>query len=269
MTEFIKTDREIRILRDGGYRLAEILQKVIAAAKPGISTWELDKLAEGLILVSGGRPSFKGHQSGSEKKPFPAVLCTSINDELVHGIPKQEKVLQGGDVVGLDVGMQWPTAKTQNIKHKTRGGLYTDMAVTVGVGKVSEEAERLMRVTKESLAIGIKAVRPGARLGDIGFVIQEHLEKNKLGVIRNLAGHGVGYAVHEEPLVPNFGERGTGLELKKGMVLAIEPMATLGDWHIKLAPDGSTYKTADGSLGAHFEHTIAVTADGAEILTIP
>jgi methionyl aminopeptidase len=187
----------------------------------------------------------------------------------VHGLPKKEKVLKAGDVVGLDVGMQWPTAKTQNRKTiKTQSGLYTDMAVTIGIGKVSEEAERLMRITKESLVIGIKAIKPGVKLGDIGFVIQEYLEKNKLGVIRSLAGHGVGYAVHEEPLVPNFGKRGTGLELKKGMVLAIEPMASLGDWELEVAKDGWTFKTKDGSLGAHFEHTISVTADGAEILTI-
>ena len=248
-------------MRDGGHRLAEILQKVIAAAKPGISTWELNKLAEDLILVSGGRPSFKGHQGGSEKKPFPAVICVSINNEIVHGIPKAGEILKNGDIVGLDVGMQWPDGKNQK-------GLYTDMAATIGVGKVSEEAERLMRVTKESLVLGIKAVKPGVQLGDIGFVIQEYLEKNKLGVIRSLAGHGVGYAVHEEPLVPNFGKRGTGLELKKGMVLAIEPMASLGDWKLEIDKDGWTFKTKDGSLGAHFEHTIAVTADGAEILTI-
>lgn len=265
MAEFIKTDKEIEILKEGGGRLAKILVALVGSAKPGISTLDLDRLAESLIFACGGKPSFKGYIS-SEGLAYPHSICASINDEIVHGIPKQEKVLKVGDVVGLDIGMLWPSfAKATSEKP---AGLFTDMAVTIGIGKISKEAKRLMRVTEESLAIGIKAVKPGVKLGDIGFIIQEYLEKNKLGVIKSLAGHGVGYAVHEEPLVPNFGKKGTGLELKKGMVLAIEPMATLGDWRLDLAKDGWTFKTKDGSLGAHFEHTIVVTANGSEILTL-
>lgn len=263
----IKTGEEIKVLREGGRRLAKILALVVKEAKSGVSTLTLDRLAESLILVSDGRPSFKGHQGRSEKEPFPAVLCTSVNDELVHGIPKQESILKEGDILGLDIGMEWPVGQNQKAKSKNQKGLYTDMAVTVGIGKISDEAERLLRVTSEALGIGIREVKPGVRLGDVGYVIQKHLEKNKLAVIRDLAGHGVGYAVHEEPLVPNFGKPGTGLEIKKGMVLALEPMATLGGREIKLASDGWTFKTVDGSLTAHFEHTLAVTENGTEILT--
>lgn len=265
MAEFIKTDQEIKILKEGGRRLAKILAVLVESAKPDISAVYLDRLAEGLIFACCGKPSFKGYRS-REGFEYPYSICVSVNSEIVHGIPKKEKILKEGDVVGLDIGMRWP-AGTKTEADKS-AGFFTDMAVTVGIGRVSKEAERLMRVTQESLAIGIRAVRPGVRLGDIGFVIQDHLEKNKLGVIRNLAGHGVGYKVHEEPLVPNFGKRGIGLELKKGMVLAIEPMASLGDWKLDLDKDNWAFKTKDGSLGAHFEHTIAVTADGAEILTL-
>ena len=260
MVEFVKTKEEIKILKEGGGRLAKILTALVESVKPDISTIELDRLAESLIFTCGGRPSFKGHRS-KEGLIYPCSICVSINDEIVHGIPIKDKILKAGDVVGLDVGMCWPDGKNQK-------GMYTDTAITIGIGKVSAEAESLMRVTGESLAVGIKAVRPGVKLGDVSFIIQNYLEKNKLGVVRSLAGHGVGYAVHEEPLVPNFGKPGTGLELKTGMVLAIEPMATLGGWELEIGKDNWAFVTKDGSLGAHFEHTIAVTADGAEILTI-
>lgn len=267
MSITIKTKQEIAILKEGGRRLAKILASVVKEAKPGVPTLDLNRLAESLIFASGGHPSFKGHQSRSEKKPFPAVLCTSVNDELVHGIPKQESILQEGDILGLDIGMEWSDSQNQKTESKSQKGLYTDMAVTIGIGKISDEAERLLRATSEALDIGMREVKTGARLGDVGHMIQKHLEKNKLAVIRDLAGHGVGYAVHEEPLIPNFGKPGTGLEIKEGMVFAIEPMATLGDWKIKLASDGWTFKTVDGSLAAHFEHTLAVTENGTEILT--
>lgn len=264
MEEFIKTDEEINILRQGGGRLAKTLAVLVEAAQPGISALDLNGLAESLILACGGRPSFKGYRS-KEGAVYPYSLCVSVNDEIVHGVPKKEKVLQEGNVVGLDIGMQWPAFAKATAGKPV--GLFTDMAVTIGIGKVSKEAERLMQLTKASLFLGIKAIKPGARLGDVGFAIQAYLEKNKLGVIRSLAGHGVGYAVHEEPLVPNFGERGKGLELKKNMVLAIEPMASLGDWKLELAKDGWAFRTKDGSLGAHFEHTVVVREDGAEIIT--
>jgi len=257
----IKSSEEIEILREGGKRLAKILAKVIGAAKAGISTWELDRLAENLIFESGGKPSFKGYKLKEARVPYPCTLCTSINDEVVHAIPQKNRFLQEEDIVGLDIGMRWPAGQIQNL------GLFTDMAVTVGIGKISSKAEQLVNLTKEALDIGIKAVRPRAQVGDIGYAIQKHLEKYNFGIVRDLAGHGVGYQVHEEPLIPNYGERDTGPELKEGMVLAIEPMATLGDWKVELQDDEWTFKTRDGSLAAHFEHTVAVTKKGVEILT--
>jgi len=244
-------------LREGGRGLAQILQKIIEAVKPGISTYELDRLAESLIFEFGGVSSFKGYRAKKIKAPYPASLCISINDEVVHGVPRKDRILRGGDIIGLDIGMKWPR----------KGGLYTDMAVTIGVGKISPEAERLIRLTKEALDIGVATIRQGVHIGDISHVIQKHFEKHKLGIVRDLAGHGVGYKVHEEPLIPNFGQAGTGPILKEGMVLALEPMATLGDWRITLKDDGWTFKTADNSLAAHFEHTIVVIAAGARVLT--
>lgn len=256
MNATIKTKEEIEILQEGGKRLAKILAAIIEAVKPDVSTLYLDRLAESLIFKSGGKPSFRGHRS-KEGLVYPNSLCVSRNDEVVHGIPNSATILKKGDVVGLDIGMRWPAQK----------GLFTDTAVTVGIGKISKDARRLLRATNEALDIGIQEIKPGVRLGDVSCVIQKYLEKNKLGIVRDLAGHGVGYEVHEEPLIPNFGKPGTGLEIKEGMVFAIEPMATLGDWKIKLAPDGWTFKTVDGSLAAHFEHTVAVFKNGAEVLT--
>lgn len=291
MAVTIKTNEEIGLLREGGKRLAEVLRKVAEAARPGISTHELDFLGEQLIHKAGGTPSFKGYRAKGGGRPYPASLCVSVNDEIVHGIPRKDFKLKEGDLVGLDIGMWWPACaiascqspivnsaiqEQRKIKQqsqiangkKPHGALCTDMAITVGVGKISKEAERLLRVTKESLAIAIAAVRSGARVGDIGATVEAHLKKDKLGIIRDLAGHGVGYEVHEDPLIPNFGKRGTGIELKENMVIALEPMATLGDWRVVLADDQWTFKTIDGSLGAHFEHTMAVTESGAEVLTI-
>ncbi len=277
---YIKTPEEIAVLREGGKRLAKILQEMMGAVKAGVSAFELNKLAEGLIFQSGGEPSFKGYKSKKSEKPYLYATCISINDEVVHAVPRADKILKDGDVVGLDIGMLWPSgALTYPSEAKAEGvggakeaggrrrGMYTDMAVTLGIGKVSPDAERLIRTTKEALDIGIRAVRPGVKIGDVGYLIQRHLEKNNLGVIRDLAGHGVGHAVHEEPLIPNYGKKGAGSELMEGMVIAIEPMATLGDWRVVLDKDGFAFRTADGSLGAHFEHTLAVTKTGAEVLT--
>ncbi len=263
-----KTKEEVAILREGGRRLAAILRKIAAAAKAGVSTAELEILAERLILTEGGIPIFKGYKIREAKISYPASICTSINDEVVHGIPRKDRTLKSGDVLSIDIGMRWPTDsyKVSNIKYQGEG-LVTDMAVTIGIGRVLPEAERLIRVTREALDIGIAVVRPGEAIGDVGHAIGEHLKKAGLGVIRDLAGHGVGYELHEEPLIPNYGAPGTGLEIREGMVLALEPMATLGDWRITLEPDEWTFRTADGSLAAHFEHTIAVTKDGAEVLT--
>lgn len=270
----IKTKEEIDLLREGGKRLAEVLSRVAGAVRAGISTYELDRMGEELISASGGVPSFKGYRARGGGRPYPASLCISVNDELVHAIPRKDSILKEGDVVGLDIGMWYPAYTITNHQSpianngKPEGALCTDMAITVGVGKISKEAERLLRITQESLDVGIKMVKAGVRTGDIGAAIEAYLKKEKLGIIRDLAGHGVGYKVHEDPLIPNFGKSGTGVELKENMVIALEPMATLGDWRVVLADDGWTFKTADGSLGAHFEHTMAVTRGGVEVLTI-
>lgn len=253
----IKTKEEIELLKEGGKRLSRILAEVVRLARAGTSTLELDTLAERLIFESGGKPAFKGYKVAGTKIPFPGTLCTSINDEVVHGIPSKKRILKGGDIVGIDIGMRWPA----------KDGLYTDMAVTIGVGELSKEAKRLISITKEALGIGIAAVKPGVRVGDIGQAVQKYLEKEKLGIIRDLAGHGVGHKLHEEPLIPNYGKANSGLELCEGMVIAIEPMATLGGWEISLDDDEWTFRTQDGSLAAHFEHTLAVTKDGPEIVT--
>ncbi|MDO8561094.1 MAG: type I methionyl aminopeptidase [bacterium] len=253
----IKNEKELSILRECGRKLAMILGVVEKAVKPGVTTKELDDLSEKLIRDSGGEPVFKGYRTLRGEPPFPCSLCTSVNDEVVHGIPSGSRVLKEGDIVGLDIGMRWPA----------KDGFITDMAVTVGVGKISQKAERLIAVTKDSFEKGIAVLAPGIRLGDLGAVIQNQLEKNGYGVIRDLAGHGVGRKLHEEPFVPNYGKRGAGPVVLEGTVLAIEPMATEGDWHVVLDKDGWTFKTRDGKLAAHFEHTVVVTKDGAKVLT--
>ena len=258
MAGTIKTKKEIDIIREGGKKLATVLDTVVAAVRPGISTLELDARAERLIFESGGEPSFKGYRVKETHRPYPCTMCISINDEVVHAIPRKDAILKEGDVVGLDIGMKYPKGN----------GFFTDMAVTVGVGKISRKAEKLIHATKESLDVAIAVVRSGITVGDIGYAVQNYLETRGYGVIRDLAGHGVGYTVHEDPLIPNFGKPGIGPKLIEGMVIAIEPMATLGTWKVVLAPDEWTFKTADGSLGAHFEHTMAVTKNGAEVLTL-
>lgn len=281
----IKTKEEIDTLREGGKRLALILDRIAAAVAPGISTFELDALAERLIVESGGIPSFKGYRVVGIRTPYPATICASVNDEVVHAIPRKDKILHDGDVVSLDIGMLWPASTKAtagkpseakaadkpstlvDTKMLGKRTMITDMAITVGVGKVLPEIERMIAATKESLDLGIAAVRAGAHVGDIGHAVEQRLKKDRLGIIRDLAGHGVGYQLHEDPFIPNFGSPHTGPELKEGMVIAIEPMATLGTWRVVLQKDEWTYKTADGSRAAHFEHTLAVTKDGAEVLT--
>ncbi|MDP3052155.1 MAG: type I methionyl aminopeptidase [bacterium] len=250
----IKTPEEIKILRDGGKILASVLLKVAEKAKPGVTTFELDEYAEFLIKEAGGEPAFNGYKTRDDKYPFPSSLCVSINDEVVHGIPAEDRFLEEGDIVGLDLGLKWK-------------GLYTDATISVGVAKISQEAERLLNITKTSLEKGVKVIKENATTGDIGFAIQFYVEANGFNVVKNLVGHGVGYSLHEEPEIPNWGKRKAGAVLKQGMVFAIEPMVALGSGDIILDKNGWTWKTKDGSLAAHFEHTIAVTKRGAEVLT--
>lgn len=248
----IKSQQEIEIIAEGGKLLHAILRNTAKLVRPGISTWELNEYAEKEIEKADGRPSFKGY--GPKKNPFPAGLCTSVNSQVVHGIPSKQVILQDGDIVGLDIGMEYK-------------GLYTDTAITVGVGKVSKEAEKLMQVTEKSLQAGLKQVKAGNKIGDISFAIQSTAEAAGFSVVRDLVGHGVGYAVHEDPAVPCYGKKDTGMVLKAGMVLAIEPMLNIGEYFVIFENDGWTISTQDESLSAHFEHTVAVTENGVRVLT--
>ncbi len=250
----LKTKTDIIKLREGGRRLAQILHTIKNEIRPGVSTASLDKLAQSMIKDLGDKPAFLNYKPAGVKKPYPAALCVSVNDEIVHGIPGN-KILQDGDLVTIDLGL----------KHD---GLITDSAITVPVGKISSEAKLLITATEESLKLAIKAVKPGATIGDIGSAVETYIKKQGLGLVRDLAGHGVGYAVHEEPLVPNYGHKGQGEVLKPGLVIAIEPMVTLGSDQTKILADGYTFVTKDGSLSAHFEHTVAVTDKGVEVLSL-
>ncbi len=251
----IKTQEEIAILREGGQRHAYILAEVAKRVLLGVSTHELEDYARELIKEGGDTAAFLNYTPKGAKRPYPAALCVSVNNEIVHGIPNEDAlILQEGDVVSLDLGLV----------HK---GLITDSAVTVGVGKISEENRKLLEHGKEALFRGIKAAKGGGRVGDISHAIESYSRSLGYGLSSGLAGHGVGYKVHEDPYVPNEGKRGAGELLRPGMVIAIEPMLTLGGDGIVLARDGYTYKTEDGSNACHFEHTIAITDGDPIILT--
>ena len=252
MSIIIKTPEEIEILREGGRRLARIMQEVINKVKPGISTQELNDYAEKLIREGGDKPAFLDYKPKGVNRGYPASLCTSVNNEIVHCIPNKEKILKEGDIISLDLG----------VNHK---GLFTDHARTVPVGKISRKNQELLDTTKEALKIGIKAARGGGRVGDIGHAIESFINK-RYGIVRELAGHGVGKKVHEDPYIPNFGKKGKGEKLVPGMVVALEPMLNIGGDAID-TPDNYTIQTADESFSAHFEHTILITKGEAEILT--
>ena len=244
----IKSKPEVELMRKAGDLVFRTLNLVCDAAKPGITTRELDTMAEEFIRSEGAEPAFKGYMD------YPATLCVSINDEVVHGIPGGRK-LEEGQIVSIDVGVRI-------------NGWYGDSARTVRIGTISDEAERLMKTTEEALQAGIQQARAGNRLGDISSAVQTFVEKNGYSVVRDLVGHGIGRRMHEEPQVPNFGEPHTGVELASGMVLAIEPMVNVGGATIKFDADKWTVRTADGSLSAHFEHTVAITDNGPDILTV-
>ena len=247
----LKSGPEIDTIARAGAIIAEVLEQVREEAVPGVSTARLDRIAEELIREhAGAEPAFKGLYG------FPASLCTSINEEVVHGIPSEHRMLQSGDLVSLDLGVRLE-------------GYYADSAITVAVGEVSREAARLLSVTEEALEAGIAEADPGGHLGDIGGAIQAVVEEAGYSVVRELVGHGVGHAAHEDPQVPNYGRRGRGRRLQEGLVIAIEPMVNVGGRSIRTLPDDWTVVTADGSLSAHFEHTVAVTAEGPRVLTTP
>ena len=239
---------ELQRMREAGRLVGEVLTELAAHVAPGVTTADLDELAERRILRAGATPAFKGYHG------YPATICASVNEEVIHGIPSGRRVLNEGDVISIDVGA-------------SLDGYFGDSAITLAVGKVSEEAATLLRVTDESLYKAIEAVKLGGRISDIGHAVQKHVEAYGFSVVREFVGHGIGQKMHEEPQVPNYGEPGRGPRLTEGMVLAIEPMVNAGKPAVKVLADGWTAVTRDGSLSAHFEHTVAVTADGPWILT--
>jgi methionyl aminopeptidase len=243
----LKSKREIEKMAVACRIVAEVLQEIVQAVRPGVTTLELDALAEQGIKTRGGIPAFKGYRG------FPSTLCASINEQIVHGIPSKRR-LRAGDIVGLDLGAKWE-------------GYYGDAAVTVPVGKVSSEAENLVAAAREALAIGIKQVEVGRHLSDISHAIQHYTEGRRYSVVRDFVGHGIGTALHEAPQVPNFGPPGRGPRLKAGMILAIEPMVNLGGADVEILDDGWTVVTIDGQLSAHFEHTVAILDEGPQVLT--
>lgn len=247
----LKSAREIEIMRRANVIVAEILEELKKKVAPGVTTLELDALAEELTYKKGARPAFKGYEMAG--RVYPRTLCASINEEIVHGIPS-DRALKEGDVVGLDFGVIYDS-------------FYGDSAVTVGVGKVSERAQRLMQVTEEALYKGIEQLREGKRLGDLSSVIQTTVENAGFSVVRAFVGHGIGKKLHEEPPVPNYGEPDRGIRLKEGMVLAIEPMVNAGGYEVEMKKDGWTAVTKDRSLAAHFEHSVAITKNGPYILS--
>ena len=249
MAIMIKAPQEIEKMRRSGAVVREVLEYVRGFVKPGATTLDLENAAAEKIVELGVKPAFKGYRG------YPCVLCTSINNEVVHGIPSAERKLRDGDIVSIDTGV-------------VIDGFYGDSAITVPVGpKVPSDAKRLLAVTEASLDSGIRAVKAGATLGDIGAAVQEVVEADGFSVVRDFVGHGIGTRLHEDPQVPNFGRRGQGLKLREGMVFCIEPMVNAGHAGVQVLSDGWTAVTEDGSLSAHFEHTVAVTADGAVILT--
>lgn len=244
----LKTNRELALMKEACEISAEALYRAGEAVKPGVSTWEIDKLAHDFIIRCGAKPNFL-HYGG-----YPATACISINDEIIHGIPKKHRIIQEGDIVSIDLGA-------------AIHGYNGDNAATFAAGHCSPEAKRLIDVTRESLYQGIAQALPGNRIGDIAHAVQSYAEERGYSVVRDFVGHGVGTQLHEEPSVPNFGHAGRGIRLLPGMTLAIEPMINLGTYKVKQLSDGWTVKTADGKLAAHFEHTVAITPNGPVILT--
>jgi methionyl aminopeptidase len=244
-----KTDAEIQNMREGGHMLATVLDTLRNRAVAGMNTKELADIARKEVKSLGGQPAFFNHEG------FPDVICISVNDEIVHGVPSVKKEIKNGDVIGLDFGVVYKS-------------FYTDSAITIVVGNQTADVKRLLEGTKKALDAGISAIKgDGTRVGDISASVQNVLDANRLGVVRDLVGHGVGDSIHEAPNVPNYGVKGTGPKLSAGMTIAIEPMATLGSWQVNVLDDGWTVITRDGSLSAHFEHTVLITEDSAEILT--
>ena len=251
----IKTPDEIQKLKQGGKLLSDVLRRVAAACVVGASTEALDKMAHDGIIAAGGKPSFLGHRISEYDPAFPSTVCISINEEVVHGLATPDRIIKDGDIVGLDIGMWYE-------------GLATDMATTVMVGNVKPEVRELVKVTRASLQAGISAIKAGGEVADVGAAVEDYVKPHGYGIVKDLVGHGVGHAVHEEPNVPNYREpRAPTVKLQEGMVLAIEPMITLGGWKVAMKDDGWTIVTRDGKPAAHFELTVVVTKGGFEYVT--
>ena len=244
----VKTAEEVKKISEASQIVAIILQELSTSVKSGMSTEEINTMAENMLKKYGGSPAFKGYRG------YPASICVSINDEIVHGIPSPKRIIKDGDIVSLDFGV-------------LMNGFFGDAAITVPVGRISETAEHLLKTTKESLNLAIKEAKVGNRLYDISSTVQEYAERNGFSVVRDFVGHGIGRALHEDPQIPNYGQKGKGMKLEKGMVFAVEPMINEGAYRIKIDADGWTARTLDGSLSAHFEHTIVVDYDHGIVLS--
>lgn len=250
----LKSKEEIEIMKEGGKRHAEILRLIAKEVRPGISTKSLDDIAVKLIAEGGDTAAFLNYTPEGVSYPYPASLCVSVNDEIVHGIPSDDVILQDGDLVSLDLGLV----------HK---GLITDGAISVPCGNISKATRMLLSVTAHALELAVEAAQPGNTTGDIGHAVESYVKPMGFGIVKILSGHGVGYTVHEDPYIPNFGKAGSGEKLVPGMVIAIEPMVNLGSGDVYVTEDEYTYITKDGKLSAHFEHTVAITEDGPVVLT--
>ena len=273
---YIKTEKEIEAIRMGSKILAQILKELRALVKPGISTASLEEYLVKAIKDAGGRPAFKDYPLGPNLF-FPTALCASINEEVVHGPALPGRILKSGDIIDLDIGMEWPVKEELRKKydlplnvHSKFGGFFSDTCYTVGVGKISKEAKNLLKVSKKSLDLVVQGLKPGVTLNEIGGIIEDYVSKYNYGIVRDLVGHGIGYYAHEAPEVFHYrvaDELGGNIELKAGMIICIEPMVNLGTWRIKLDKNKFSYYSADRSLSAHYEHTILITKDSYELLT--
>jgi len=249
----VKTEKEIAAIRESGRRLASVMNELEKRVVPGVSTWEIDEAAEKMIFELGGIPSFKGYGGG--KNPFPASICASINNEIVHGIPRKETLLKEGDIFKIDLGMKYD-------------GMHSDMARTFAVGKIDREKQKIIDAVRESFYRGVEVLKPGKKLNAYGKAVQKYVEKEGFSVVRNLVGHGIGKQLHEFPQIPNYYERGMcKYKIEAGMTFALEPMINAGSYDIKIGKDGWVFETKDGSLSAHWENTVLITDNGVEILT--
>ncbi len=264
----VKNKKELQKIKEGGALMGEILRELFKKTKAGMSTWDVDVLAEKMIREVGGKPAFKGYKTNFADTPFPSTICASVNTDLVHGIARRDVILKDGDIFSIDIGMEWPAPQVG--KNKLVQGYYTDTAITMAVGTISDETKKLLHVTKQALEYGIQAAKPGNSVASIGRAIQEYVNaEGEYGIVEDLVGHGVGHAVHEEPAIPNYYDPSLEkIKLVPGMVIAIEPMISLSkEFRVKTKKDGWTIGMLDGSICAHSEHTLIITEKGNVVVT--